>query len=298
MEVGIPHSLLTPRGEIVFNVLTGDATGDSLSNPGSPPTIWPRDLPDGNGYIMQFISGMHSAPYRNPVDDRPHKHGGIVHKFWHRAKFFTLTGLVVATTPEYRQLLNDELVAYVHSAMQDDSRYFFKPAGGVTRFITVRNYDAPDILGPAGSPGGSPGGIAAPKQYAAEFVAAFPFAQTYTERDETVALGDSVFVPNDGTREAWPVFRIHGRLDAFTIDNGVYQIQWESADDIGAAQYLEINMYDETMYINGNGSNRLAGMVDEVSDFFSIPPGGATVTFIGTGDSSPTCDILSNDTWG
>lgn len=297
MEVGRPHSLLTERGEIVFNVLTGDASGDSLSNPGSPPTIWPYGLPEGNGYLMQFISGMHSAPYRNPVDDRPHKHGGIVHKFWHRAKFFTLSGLVIATTPEYRQLLNDELVAYVHSAMQTDSRYFFKPAGLDTRFLTVRNYDAPDILGPAGSPGGSPSGMAGPKQYEAQFVAAFPFAQDYTERDETVALSDSVFVPNDGTREAWPVLKVHGPFDAFTVDNGVYQLAWYGPG-FPSGHYIEINMYDETMYKDGNSTNELAGFEDVSSDFWSIPPGGATVTFVGTSSGAPTLDIISNDTWG
>lgn len=309
MEVGIRHSLLTQLdggSEIVFNDLSGTTHPKSLSGIVDAAHCWPNDLPDGNGYLMQWISGMHGAPARAPVDVRPHKHGGIVHKFFLSAKYFTLTGLVVATDPEMRTLLNDTLTGWIHNTLQNDARYFFKPAGADTRFITVRNFATADILGPAGSPGASPSGIAAPKQYDTQFVAANPFSYRYTEDSPgtggltTIALGDTQDQPNIGTVETWPVLRVHGPISAFTVDNGESQLEWFSAVEIPVGHFIEINMYNETMYKDGNSTNELGGFLDAPSDFWAIPPGGAPITFVGTSSHTggdPTCDVLSNSAW-
>lgn len=299
MQVGIPHSILTPMGEIVFNDLSGDATSKSLAGQGG---VWPYGLPDGNGYLMQWIGGMHGAPTRNPVNDRPHKHGGIVHKFWSSAKYFTLTGLVIGSTPENKQLLDDYLTNYIHSTMQQDARYFFHPPGQDVRFLTVRNYETADIQGPMASPGSSPSDIAAPKQYVTQFVAANPFAYRYTEDDETIAFGGSVFVPNIGLAETWPIMRVHGPISAFTLANlnSGFQLEWFSNTEISVGHFIEVNMYNETMYQDGDQNNELAGMLDAPSDFWAVAAGGAPVQFVGTSSGtggSATCDVLSNAAW-
>lgn len=310
MDVGNIHSLLTTQGEIVFNDFTGDATANSLAGLDVPiwpgpgvSALFPEGLPDGNGYLMQFISGAHGAPIRNPVDVRPHKHGGIVHKFYASAKYFSLEGLIIADDPTIRQVLYDYLAGWIHASMQTDSRYFFAPPGQSTRFMTVRNYDAIDIVGPSGSPGASPDGIAGPKQYVAQFVAANPFSYTYTERDygsadgPAVAGGDSIFVANDGTVETWPVIEVFapasgpGFLAAFTLDNGTFHVEW--AGHVNPGHWIEVDMYNETLYMDGNSTNELGGLND-TSDFWSIPPGGATVSV------TPGADhiwIKTNDAW-
>jgi len=309
-------SLYTPLGEIVFNDLSGDATSASLAGLGG--NIWPgpgvvpasvsagwnaTGLPAGNGYLMQFASGMHGGAVRNPVDNRPHKHGGIIHKFYSGPKYFTLQGLVVGDTPEIRQVLYDYLAGWVFSAMQTDCRFFFKPPGQATRFKTVRNYDATEIVGPQGTAGASPDNIAAPKEYTAQFVSVNPFSYTYSERDNgvyedvpTIYGGGSVFIPNEGTADTWPVIEVYAPpsssfLASFTLDNGTYQVEW--AGNVAHGHYVEVDMFNETMYMDGNSTNELGGLNDQ-SDFWSIPPGGCTVSVT---PGAHHIVVKSNDAW-
>lgn len=308
MDSGIPMSLLTPYGEIVFNDLTGDATSASLSGLDVP--IWPgpgvvpasisaeinaSGLPDGNGYLMQFVSGMHGSDVRNPVDNRPHKHGGIIHKFYSGPKYFGLDGLVVGDDPAIRQILYDYLAAFIFAGMQTDSRFFFKPPGQAVRFKTCRNYASTEVIGPAGSPGQSPNEVAGPKQFLAQFVSVNPFSYTYTERDQTITSPTPVFIPNDGTVETWPVLRVYSGagpspLEGFLLQNSTFSLSWEGS--LNPGHYIEVDMYNETMYEDGNGANRLGGMTDD-SDFWSIAAGGEDVSLFG-GDHTI---ILSNDAW-
>lgn len=302
MDSGIPISLLTTMGEIVFNDLSGDTTAGSLAQVGG--NIWPGPgihpdfpdgLPPGNGYAMQFLSGMHGAPIRNPVDNRPHKHGGISHRFYAGPKYFTLDGLIVGDDPAIRQVLYDYLVGWVFSSMQADARLFFTPPGHDTRFITCLNYDATEIVGPQGAPGGSPSGIAGPKQYLAQFVAVNPFAYTYTEDDTPIDGGSSAFVPNDGNVDTWPVIEVYappgGPMASFTVSNGIFDVEW--AGHVDAGDHIEINMFNETMYLNGNSTNKLPGLNDQ-SDFWSVPPGGCTVSVT---PGAHHVIVKSNDAW-
>lgn len=308
MDSGIPQSLLTTMGEIVFNDITGDASETAELLAGDlgvlPRKVWPGPgvhpdyplgLPPGNGYQMQFVSGMHGSTVRAQVDNRPHKAGGIVHKFYAGPKYFTLDGLIIGDDPTIRAVLYDMLAGWVFSSMQADARYFFKQPGQTTRFKTCRSYDSTEILGPQGSPGGSPSGIAAPKQYVLQFVAVNPFSYTYTERDTVIAGGASAFIPNDGTVETWPVIEVfciaNGAGASFTVSNGIFDVEWAGA--LASGDHIEVNMFNETMYRNGNSTNKLPGLNDQ-SDFWSIPPGGCTVS------ATPGADhivVKSNDAW-
>lgn len=312
MDSGIPHSLLTSLGEIVFNDLTGDATvtasglsdvatGSVWPGPGVVPASINADfnavgLPPGNGYLMQFVGGTHGAPVRATIDNRPHKAGGIAHKFFSGPKYMTLTGHIIGDTLEIRQVLYDYLAMHLYAAQNADSRYFFKPNGAntPTRFHTVKCYDLGDIIGPSTAQGTSPAGIAGPKLFDFEFVAVNPFSYTYTERDTTIIGTASAHVDNDGTVETWPVIECYAGGSAMTffeIGNGTFQVIWTG--NCPAGHYIEVNMFEETMFQDRNGSNKIGGL-DDQSDFWSIPPqGGALINSNGPDNIL----IKSNDAW-
>ncbi len=235
------------------------------------------------------------------MDNRPHKPGGIIHEFFSGSKYMTLTGHVVGDTVEIRQVLYDFLAAWLYSAQATDCRHFFNPPGFPTRFHTVRCYDPGDIVGPTSSQGSSPSGIAGPKAYDFEFVAVNPFAYTYAERNygsaagPGIAGGDSVFVANEGNVATWPVIECYappgGPMVSFTVSNGVFDVEWTGS--VPAGEFIEINMFNETMYLNGASSNKIGGLNDQ-SDFWSVPKGGCTVSVT---PGAHHIWIKSNDAW-
>ncbi len=158
MDVGCPQVLVSEGGTIIFNDFTGT----------------PYDLPEGNGYLMQYVEGNDHAPIRNPVTNLPRKSGGYVHMFWKGPKPIILQGLVIGTTPEHRQTLNDFLLGVTDACLASDGTYSWTPEGGGIRSHAVRLFDSEEILGASGGPGTSPGNVAAPKQYAFSLIAADP----------------------------------------------------------------------------------------------------------------------------
>ncbi len=292
MDIGIPMTILTPNKEIVFNDLSGDAVG--LAGTATP--TWPAGLPAGNGYTISYIAGGDAAQVRNPVDNRPHAHGGIVHRFRRGAKVMTIQGLVVATSPTYRTLLDDALHDHLTQILQTDSfeddnadaRLFWTPAGKATRFQAVHLYEALSILGTAGSPGG--GGVnAAPKQFSFGLVSGRPEALTYEQTVTEIGIAETL-IPNNGNTETWPVIKMYPSGSTFSLvrDDG-YALYW---DGTPAGTYVEIDMLRETMYWDGDAGNALNGLNMTDSDFFPIPRGGATITC-----SGGSATVLSNDAW-
>jgi hypothetical protein len=306
VDVGIPVSLLTPNGEIVFNVLTGDATDLGLS--GLTAEVAPIALPDGNGYHLNFIGGNDGADIRNPITARPHTDGAIIHSFRRQAKYITVEGLVVASGPEYRSILDDALVDVLDGCLtagvfgqpsENNGRLFWKPAGQPVRFHTVHLYSGPEITGPGAQAGGSPAGIAGPKTFSFSLVSEHSEALTYTQDVTDIEDPGTVVIPNAGNTATWPVVKVYAE-DPFTLTGpGGYQLVWgqdvrNHADEYPPTfpgAYIEIDMFRQTMYWDGDGANALIYLGMQDSDFFTIPAGGGDVT----------CDVpfqvLSNAAW-
>ena len=299
MEVGIPMSIQSTYGEFVFNSLNGSPV--SISDP-------PDFVEDGGhlypnvsdgGALMQSVTGLDGAGIRNPTSIKPHKGGAIIHKFHRTERIFTLEGLIVANNPSDRQAISDQLKGVTDALVGTDGRFFYTPPGVTsgTRFLTVQLYDMVEINGPGASTGSSPSDIAGPKLYTVTLVAPDWRAYTYAEDDTSIEAGSTVTVPNDGNTETWPVCQVSGAdggaLTAFTLTNETtgFAIEWTGS--VSAGHYIEINMLDETMYVDGNGANKLGGLNLAMSDFWSIQPGGVSVS------SSAYADVLikSNDAW-
>ena len=291
MEIGIPHSIRSDAGEIVFNILDGTATNaDSLA--GLLDVVAPVGLPDGNGYLLTQIVGMDDADVRNPITNKPHTDGAIVHRFRRAPKFIRVEGLIVASKPQYRVTLDDALRtvldACLHAGVfgqlnENGARWFWTPKGKATRFHTVYLYEPLEIV--AG------GEIAAPKTFSFTLVAERPWALTYTQSVLTLPIT----IPNAGNAETWPVFKVYA-TGSFTLARADgWQLIWKTVADGGHGtvngDYIEIDMFRQTMYWDGDGANALSGLVMASSDFWPVPVGGIAAT------CEFTTTVLSNDAW-
>ena len=155
MEYGVTQSILTSRGYVLFNNLWSDG-GMGLN------------LGTGNGYLLQRVGGNVYPMIRNPVDNRPQKHGGIVHPFWKGAKAVEFEGLVVATTPANRQTLDDHMKGALDVLLGEDGTYSWTPPSAAQRQHTVRLFEPVSILGYPGAGGQT----AAPKTFTFTLIAA------------------------------------------------------------------------------------------------------------------------------
>lgn len=155
MEVGNPQSLVSTFGTLVFNELDNGAG---------------LGLDPGNGYLAQAIEGGVYPQIRNPVGNRPRADGGIVHKFFKGSKDIRIEGIIVATAPVFRTLLDDHLRGVTNPGLAEDMTYTWGnppyPYSDV-RTHQVRLFEPVDI--PAQSSGG--GASAAPKTFSFTLIA-------------------------------------------------------------------------------------------------------------------------------
>ena len=148
MEFGVTQSITTSRGFILFNNLQSDG-GMGLN------------LGTGNGYLLQAVRRNVYPTIRNPVDNRPQKHGGIVHPFFKGAKFIEFEGYVIATTAAKRQTLDDHMRGSLDPLLEETGTYRWTPPSTAQRSHTVRLFEPVSIVAFPG-----PGGVnAAPKTF-------------------------------------------------------------------------------------------------------------------------------------
>jgi phage-related protein len=278
MEIGVPLSLLTAQNvELAFNDFSVNPT--SLSG-----VITPYAPGVGNGYLIQKITGLDGAPIRNPMDSRPHKSGGIGHAFLRDFRVFTIEGIVMAETNAIRTAMEDKLRGVAESLMKDQGRCFFIPSGQATRFLEVKHYEAVENSD-------FPFGLSGPHGFQITFVADRPYPLTYTQIVTNLPDGIATAVGNAGNAETWPVVKVFGPSSGFTLQRADgTNITWTGT--LGAGVYIEIDMFKETMYNNGDEADRLGGLDLENSDFFPIPAGGDTLTV-----TNATASVLANAAW-
>jgi hypothetical protein len=155
-ESGIPQRLVTTAGTVVFNVFNGDPMA--------------LGLPDGNGFLVQEVSGLDQATLRTPTHDLPNKSGTYIRPFWKEAKIFTVQALVLWSDPVSRTILTDHLLGVTDACLDADGYYYWTPAGQGERYHVVQLYEAAEILGS----GGDAAGAAGPKIATLQFVAGDP----------------------------------------------------------------------------------------------------------------------------
>ncbi len=95
-----------------------------------------------------------------------------------------------------------------------------------------------------------------------------------------VADGGTEIITNAGNHEAYPVIEVYGSTSAFTITNNSLidqngnplQIVYDGTA-IGGGDYAEIDVFKNSIYLNGNQANLKSGIDPAATDFFVLRPG-------------------------
>ncbi len=312
MEFGNPQSFDAPGyGEIVFN----DMEGTSVTRLGGVETGYPTSLTEGSGYLLQYI-GNDSAgtgAIRAPYEDRANKRGAFGHIFRRSAGFLQVEGIICGADRGEVAEMSDALRAISEPLLEIEGRYYYNPSGsfrsaggtftahgiGATdvRFNPCRLYEDPDIQHQPRSTHALAQLGGALKAFAMTFMMMDPIWLTLTQ-DSASNVGATYTIPNDGSADTFPVYKVHAVSSPCTqfiiARSDGFEIKWNGS--LAAGHYIEINTYNETMYTDGNGSDRLGGLDLASSDFFTSRAGGDLITFTSIGGAA-TLDVLSNDAW-
>jgi len=129
----------------------------------------------------------------------------------------------------------------------------------------------------------------------------FPYWLSITE---TTSSSWSATITNEGSCPMFPVWKVYGDTDGFTLRNDTYDLEIIYDDDfpgasfISTPNYVEIDTFRETAFLNGSGDNRIAGIDVENSTFWPLFPGDNLIQVSGKGTfAAPTAEMLWNYAW-
>lgn len=121
----------------------------------------------------------------------------------------------------------------------------------------------------------------------------YPYAQDLTQITSNILASASGMVTNVGTATYWPVFQVNGPLTSFTLSNDteglniVYDATLATAAGlpaVGGGDYIEIDTFRGTAFLNGSGSDMLPGFDWLLTDFWGLGVGTTTWSLVGATD--------------
>jgi phage-related protein len=137
----------------------------------------------------------------------------------------------------------------------------------------------------------------------------FPYTYDYDQTETVLTAGSpTADLINDGSIPFLPVAKIYGPFDDFVLQNAdaldalgnpkqiVYDDTLPGAVAVGGGDYIEISFFHNTVYLNGSGANRKAGINIIESDFFPLVVGDNHLT-ITSGGTAPDTHILWQPAW-
>lgn len=287
-EFGIPVTLQTPAGNLVFNDFASAShlrlTGFSLNKP----------------------RRMNVLPY-------PMRDGGIKPAGFKSGAYIVLDGEIASFADlAARAAWLDKLRALPDSIQDVEGTLLWTPTGQAPRQMAVTLLDDPAD--------GSAGDIV--KTFQLQLFAADPttYGQTlYDVISSALAVaapgtftfpfsfpigfggassGGIATVQNNGNAPTWPIVRIYGQITAPSVYNvSTGQFVSLAGLTLNAGQYAEIDMRRETIRLNGNPLNPLTQYIDNsVSTFWSLAAGANTVQLVGTAfDANAKVEVIYRD---
>lgn len=264
---------------------------------------------DGNAYFfMVRPAGYKIAPakFRAVTDSISQADGSSIQPPF-------IDGLVATMTVEYWvavagdtnnmelacgddvRIMNEMLVGVLNSLRvwtadpNNDQRYLWTPTGlGSQRMLT----DV--ILAAWPEPALDPPNV----QQTFSLGTPFPYAIDIAEIDTVITDGSSTAIANAGNASQSPVMRVAGPTSAFTITNTttgqeiVYDSSRPGAVAIGSGDYAEIDFFQGSIFLNGNGADLVAGLDPLLTDLFTLNPGSQTISITGA-----DVTVLSSPAW-
>lgn len=281
--------LVTPEGSLFFN-----DTGT-----------------DGRRFQLNPAKCSATLPVRVTDDDLPQADGKIPHRRWrsgysvHLAiEPWTVDGddFECASGEDLVEML-DLLGLHINSMIRTglvqgfpNARLLFSPTGSADRM-----FDRCQLSGtPNVTLDGALGGI----QVEFDLDTTYPY---YIEAEETqtvLAATGVEIIENAGNTQYFGVVKIDGPTSNFILFNNtildqdgnplqiVYDDSLPGAAAIAGGNYVEINLYTGTAFLNGSGSNLVAGLDFRYTDFWPLVPGLNQVGLVGASGT-----FLSNGAW-
>lgn len=201
-----------------------------------------------------------------------------------------------SSDPTSREM-NDLLMLHLRSILNGGGRLIWTPTGAASR----RMLDDCHLLG--GPTVTEDDGLTT-VQFTLDSI--YPYAIDFTQ--QLVSFDGSnadQTIDNTGTSPTYPVWKVYGPADKWTILNVTtnQEIVYDgdvspSAIAIPSGHYAEINTFRNTIYLDGDGANLKAGIDMELTEFFPLAVGDNEIIITGDGtDPTPDVDLLWNPAW-
>lgn len=297
LEWDNPWELQTPEGNLPFN---------SLASDGTTPL----------GYYLLDRTKCHAGTGRRVTRTNiPQADGEIIHR-----KFKTGYALELhlqlwdaqKAAPACGGLLRemgDLLALHLNSIENVDGRIVWTPSADPDGTpVANRMVDSVRFLGPSGDGGGGFASIDVEMDPEGPLVVVsfgllsqLPYEQDEAQVTTDLTAGATIF--NGGDTEQFPVIRVYGPTNTFTLTNTdaldedgdplafVYDASLPGAHSIASGHYAEIITFRNTIYLDGNSTNLKSGIDIPSSDFWPIVPGTNVIT-VGGGYTGSRIDLL------
>lgn len=279
VEWNIPFELTTPYGTFPLN----DAGGTS-----------------GVSFVLDPTKCAMFAGIRETSDPKPQAHGSILHREFSEGFSMRLGGWIMLDrdTPacdadlragvDELQLHLNALYGADHDLDGDNARIQWTPSSyGQDRLLgDIRLLEE---LVPTFDPAGGP------TEFSFAVHSPFPYALDQAETITSL----SATISNPGNCVVYPNFKVHGPVSSFLIINETtgqvisYDDSFPGAVPIGGGDYAFIGCFANNIFLNGSGSNLMAGIDVETSEFFGLYPGPNQITI----DGGVTAEMIWNAGW-
>lgn len=255
--------LNTPIGDLLINQLVTDV-----------------------GYFMVDVTRATPSPLR-PIratkDPIPQGDGDILHRRFANSTELTIPIQLWKTIGEDGEpacgedlrIMLETLAGYVQSILNGRGRWFWTPSGyGQDRMLDECRWLVPFSRELSdGKLTTVTFGIDSPFPYFIDAIEQFG-------SDTLIPDGGSGVLTNNGNHETYPVIEVLGSTATFAITNNSLvdqngnplQILYDGTT-IAGGDYAEIDVFKNSIYLNGNQSNLKSGIDAEETDYFFLRPG-------------------------
>ncbi len=289
-EWDVPFDLITPAGTLHLNVTDG--------------TTHQR---------FQLVPERCNAslPVRVTEDDMPQHDGAIPHRRWRSGYQMHLAVEPMVEVGgeldcagggdlvEMLDLLGLHLNAMIRTGLfpgAPNARVTWDPTDFDPRMLDRAQLLAAPTVSMDGSLGGA----------LVEFDVDSPYPYYISVLETDTAITDSGIhlIHNAGNTDSYAIIEVNGAVSQFTITNESivdlngdplmleYDATLPGGEVIAGGHYVEIIMFQGTVFLDGSGANRKAGINMLTTDWFPLIPGDNEIWIYGA-----TGTIKANDAW-
>jgi hypothetical protein len=291
LEWDVPFELITPQGTLLFNQQQYVGT--------TPLGYFNLDPSRCSAGAGRRITRTNLAQKDGEIVHRKFKSGYVVElncQLWEQsgAQGVPACGGVLRE-------MGDLLDLHLNAIENADGRLEWSPSEwpvGTTPPVD-RMLDDVRALGPSGQGSESFVSVAVEKDpegplTVVTFALLTPLPYVMDAPETTTVITAGGTLTNGGNADFYPVVKVHGPTNTFTITNtsvtdevgNPLEIHYDAglpgANSILSGHYAELDLFRNTVYLDGNSTNLKAGIDVLNSDFFPLAP-GANVLTVGGG---------------